>query len=127
MENTHAKNRFLRRIENRNGGKNKGKSIEGELTPTEIAKKVRRKARRIPNLQKAVTMLEAKKEASKQEILLIEKELKNKDIKAAYAAKLKLKKDAAEAVISGLDKYISKKKNSIDVIMANEVSLSNPV
>lgn len=44
---THAKNLFYRRVANRRPGGNpdKGKPIEGELTPVEIAKKSRRRLR----------------------------------------------------------------------------------
>jgi len=46
---THAKNLFYRRIANKKfgGNPNKGKPIEGALTPVEIAKKQRRHLRRI--------------------------------------------------------------------------------
>ena len=46
---THAKNLFYRRIANQRFGGNpeKGKPIEGALTPVEIAKKERRHLRRI--------------------------------------------------------------------------------
>ncbi len=46
---SHAQNRRIRRIENRNSpaGPQVGTTILGALTPTEIAKKLRRKARRL--------------------------------------------------------------------------------
>lgn len=45
---THAKNLFYRRIANQRGGNpEKGKPIEGALTPVEVAKKERRHLRRI--------------------------------------------------------------------------------
>jgi len=53
---SHAQNRFLRRINNREGVSDsligpRGSPIPGALTPTEIAHKARRKARRIEILK----------------------------------------------------------------------------
>jgi hypothetical protein len=59
--NTHAKNKFYRRIANKRIGGNpdKGKPIDGELTATEIAHKERRAARRIPNMNRRLTIMVA--------------------------------------------------------------------
>jgi hypothetical protein len=59
--NTHAQNKFLRRLANKKIGGNpdKGKPIVGELTATEIAHKERRAARRIPNMQRRLTIMVA--------------------------------------------------------------------
>jgi len=51
---SHAQNRFLRRLSNKTSANgDKGQPIPGALTPTEVAHKARRKARRISKLSNA--------------------------------------------------------------------------
>lgn len=71
---SHAQNRFLRREDNRAGNHPaKGTPIAGELTPTEIAHKARRKARRLAIHTQNVKSIPFQIESITAKLAMIEK------------------------------------------------------
>ena len=75
---SHAQNKFLRRIGNKGGALNmeqvgvKGTPIPGTLTPTEIAHKARRRARRLAKAKMNASALPGRLESFQKELIRLE-------------------------------------------------------
>jgi hypothetical protein len=83
---SHAQNKFLRRKDNRAGNHPaKGTPIPGQLTPTEIAHKARRRSRRLAKAKSASSLLPSRLEKLQSRLAHLESQEKPQDSKHLQA------------------------------------------